>query len=152
MKPREIFTVSVRAYYPQEENGVNKKYLQKTVCCLCLEKQPSFCITRVLRSWDSEVRNDPWNIDKTGINEQFTEDFWCSDCSFRSILPMVHRLITLLWSITFTVQLMWHLYLKCTQDHHVNAEIIHTRHREAGTFFWRTCHCLVLNLMTKHLL
>lgn len=34
MKPREIFTVSVRAYYPEEENGVNWKYLLKTGCCL----------------------------------------------------------------------------------------------------------------------
>lgn len=34
MKPREIFTVSVRAYYPGEENGVNWKYLLKTGCCL----------------------------------------------------------------------------------------------------------------------
>lgn len=83
MKPREIFTISVRAYYPRKENGVNKKYLLKTGCCLTSErrrkkkrkkKQSPFCVTRVLKISNSEVSVEASNISKEGINKQFKEN------------------------------------------------------------------------------
>lgn len=80
MKPREIFTISVRAYYPRKENGVNKKYLLKTGCCLTSEregggmKQSPFCVTRVLKISNSEVSVEASNISEAGINKQFKEN------------------------------------------------------------------------------
>lgn len=55
MKPREIFTVSDRAYYPQEENGVDEKcLLEKLGVVSCLKgtekkNKSLLCVTRVQR-------------------------------------------------------------------------------------------------------
>lgn len=132
MKPREIFTLNVRAYYPQEENGVNKNICWKlcvvsVLTAFCLYHESFLQTVRSVLAHEKSMRQD-------------------SDVLFSGV---VYCLITLLWSITFTMQLMWHLYLKCTQDHHLNAKITDTHRRET---VWRTCHCLVINLKTGHLL
>lgn len=115
MKLREIFTVSVRAYYPREENGVNWKYLLKTGCCLLPERgerkktvfplfHPSSKIS------NSEVSVEGSNINNLGINGQFTTIPML--CVFsRSVLHMVHCLITLVCSVAFKVQLIRHILL-----------------------------------------
>lgn len=103
MKPSEIFTVSVKAYCPREENGVSWKYLLKTGCCLLSS-------ALLLCHWDSEQwgqcrsieRHQGWN---KGAIQWECPMFWLFH---RSVSPTVHCLITSLWSITFTVQLMWH--------------------------------------------
>lgn len=81
MKPREIFTVSVRAYYPGEENGVNWKYLLKTGCCLLSERGPA--VFRLCHHCsepsNSEVSVKGSNFKREGINGQFTANSWHSD-------------------------------------------------------------------------
>lgn len=99
MKPREIFSISIRTYYPSEENGVCKKYPK--LCCLLFErgKPSSLRVTSIPKSptGRSVLRI---SINKAGINEQLTNN--------RSVSPLVPCLIALLWYITFSVQLMWH--------------------------------------------
>ncbi len=78
MKSREIFTVSVRAYYPREENGVNKKYLQKTGCCLLSERRKKKTVFPLCHQ-SSKVSNSEVSVEASGINEaeinvQFTEN------------------------------------------------------------------------------
>ena len=116
MKPREIFTVSVRAYYPGEENGVNWKYLLKTGCCLLSERKGGKNTVFPLCHRRSHISNSEVSVEASDIDG--AESKWAIHCKrlmsgllHRSVLHMVHCLITLLWSITFTVQLMWRLPL-----------------------------------------
>ena len=155
MKPREIFTVSVRAYYPGEGNGVNWKYLLKTACCLLSERKKTvfpLCHQSSNIS-NSEVSVEASNINKTEINEQFSWELLMFWLFYRSTLPMVQCLITLLRSITFTVQLMWHLSLfkVYTRPPCEHRDDVHSPYRSRA-FVWCACHCLVPNSMTDGLL
>lgn len=70
MKPTEIFTVSVRAYYSSEENGVNWKYLQDNWVMPLPPKKSS----------NSEVTVGYSNINNLGINRPLNANFRCSVC------------------------------------------------------------------------
>lgn len=118
------------------------------VSCLKKEKkrkQPSLCVTKISNSVEAS------NINKAGINEQFNENVKCSDYFTTAFCPWC-SLITSLWSITFTVQLMRHppLFKVYTRPCEHQDELYSAR--RSRDFVWCTWHCVASKSMTGHLL